>query len=119
MKASDRDEIIAGVLQKQLDELRYEKDRDWFDALNEAVKLSCPTDGEIDSLGEVKATRDLLEHCAGIANDIYVRKFGNKARFAAGDLIELDGNYHLASWQLVKKVVADLTATAIVKLTAP
>ena len=117
MKAGDRDEIIAGVLRKQLNELKYENVRDWFDALNKTVKLNCPTADEIDSIAEVKATRDLLEHNGGIANETYIRKAGTKARYAAGEQIEIDDDYHLASWQLVKKVVADLTDAATAKLT--
>ncbi len=117
LKANDRDEIIAGVLRKQLNELKYENVRDWFDALNKTVKLNCPTADEIDSLAEMKATRDLLEHNGGIANETYIRKAGTKARYAAGEQIEIDGDYHVASWQLVKKVVADLADTATAKLT--
>ena len=117
LKAGDRDEIIAGVLRKQLNELKYENVRDWFDALNKTVKLNCPTADEIDSIAEVKATRDLLEHNGGIANETYIRKAGTKARYAAGEQIEIDDDYHLASWQLVKKVVADLTDAATAKLT--
>lgn len=78
LKAVDRDEIIAGVLSKQLNELKYEAVRGWFDTLNKAVKLGCPTDDEADALAEVKATRDILEHNAGIVNDIYVRKAGRR-----------------------------------------
>jgi hypothetical protein len=116
LRARDRDEIIAGVLLKQLDELKYENVRGWFDALNRAVKLGCPTDQEADALAEVKAVRDVLEHNAGVVNDIYVRKAGAKARYAAGDRVEIDGGYHLESWRLIKKVVADLTAAAATKL---
>jgi hypothetical protein len=119
LKARDREEIISTVLLKQLNELRYEKVRDWFDALNKSVKLGCPTEDETDSLAEVKATRDILEHNGGVVNDIYVRKAGRKTRYSVGDHAEIDDIYHLASWQLIKKVVADLTAVAIAKMTKP
>jgi hypothetical protein len=118
LKARDRAEIIAGVLAKQLNEVKYENVREWFAALNKSVKLGCPTDDEIDALAELKATRDILEHNAGIVNDTYGRKVGKKARFAAGELIEIDDNYHLACWQLLRKLVADLTTAAGEKLTA-
>ena len=116
LKARDRDEVIAGVLLKQLNELKYENVRAWFDALDGAVKLDCPAADEIDALAEIKATRDILEHNGGVVNDIYVRKAGKKARYVAGDQVEIDDNYHLASWQLLKKLVADLTAAATARL---
>jgi hypothetical protein len=72
------------------------------------VKINCPTDDEVESLAEVKATRDILEHNAGVVNDVYVRKAGKKARYSVGVRIDIDDAYHLESWRLIKKVVADL-----------
>ena len=67
----------------------------------------------------MKATRDILEHNAGVVNDIYIRKAGNRTRYAVGDLVEIDDSYHFASWRLIKKVAADLTAAAIAKFATP
>ncbi len=47
------------------------------------------------------------------------RKAGKKARYAAGDHVEVDDTYHLGSWRLLKKLVADLTASAAARLTKP
>jgi hypothetical protein len=68
------------------------------------------------SLAEIKATRDILEHNAGVVNDIYLRKAGKKARYANGDHVEIDDTYHLGSLRLLKKVVADLTAAGVARL---
>jgi hypothetical protein len=80
LKAASRDEIVSGVIRKQLNELKYEQPREWFAAVNKAVKLDCPTENEIDALAEIKAARDILEHNAGVVNEIYRRKAGGKAR---------------------------------------
>jgi hypothetical protein len=117
LKAGDRDEIISGVILKQLNELKYEQLREWFVALNRAVKLDCPTDDEVAALAEVKAARDVLEHNAGVVNEVYIRKAGKNARYPAGEKVEIDENYHRESWRLIKKVVADVTAAAVAKLT--
>jgi hypothetical protein len=119
LEAKDRDEIIAAVILKQLNEVKYEKVRDWFGALNKAIELGCPADEEIAALAEAKASRAILEHNLGIANDVYVRKAGKKARAAAGEPIEIDDTYHLESWRLLKKVIADLTAAGAAKLGTP
>src|SRR5262245_15323876 len=116
LNARDREEIISGVILKQLNDLKYEQLREWFTALNKAVKLGCPTKDEIDRLAEIKATRDVLEHNAGVVNETYVRKAGRKARYAPGDHVEVDDTYHLESWQLMKKVVADIAAASVSKL---
>ncbi len=116
LKAASRDEIVSSVIVRQLNELKYEHLREWFAAINKAVKLDCPTDDEIDALSEIKAARDILEHNDGIVNAIYRRKAGKRARFEIGEPIELDDSYHLESWTLIKKVVHDVTAAAIGRL---
>jgi hypothetical protein len=116
LKAGDRDEIISGMILKQLNELKYDTLREWFVAVEKAVNLGCPTADEIDTLAEVKAARDILEHNAGVVNEIYLRKTAKKARHAIGDHIEIDDTYHLESWRLIKKVVTDVTNAAISKL---
>ena len=119
LKAADREDIISGVTLKRLNDLRYENLREWFVTLNRAVQLDCPSEDEIDALAEVKAARDILEHNAGVVNEVYLRKAGKKARYTAGEHVEIDDSYHLASWQLIKKVVAEDTAAAIAKLAKP
>ena len=115
LRAKDRDEIIFEVVAKQLNELKYEKLRDWFDFMNKAMKLPCPSEDEIDALAEVKASRDIIEHNAGVVNEVYLRKAGKKARFAVGDRVVIDESYHNESWRLMKKVINDLTAAALAK----
>lgn len=116
LKARDRDEVISGMILMQLNELKYSTLREWFMAVQRAVNLSCPTADEIDTLAEVKATRDILEHNSGVVNEIYRRKAGTKARYAVDDHIEIDDTYHLESCRLIKKVVTDVTNAAIAKL---
>jgi hypothetical protein len=119
LQARDRDEIISEVIVKYLNELKYEKVHAWFEALNKAIKLDCPSEDEIDSLAEVKATRDILEHNAGVVNETYLRKAGKKARHAAGETVVIDDTYHLASWTLIKKIVTDTSTAAPSRLSTP
>ncbi|MGH7173535.1 MAG: hypothetical protein ACRELG_24910 [Gemmataceae bacterium] len=116
LRAASRDEIVSGAIRRQLNELRYEHLREWFATVNKAVKLDCPAEEEIDALAEIKAARDILEHNAGVANEIYRRKAGKRARYEVGDHVELEDAYHLESWRLIKKVVQDVTSAAIGRL---
>ncbi len=116
LQAASRDEIISGVILRQLNELKYEHLHKWFAAVNKAVKLDCPTEDEIDTLAEIKAARDILEHNAGVVNEIYLRKAGKKTRYGVGDHVEIEDIYHLESWRLIKKVVRDITSAAIGRL---
>jgi hypothetical protein len=116
LRAANRDEVVSGVILKHLNELKYDQLREWFAAINKAVKLDCPTEDEIEALAEIKATRDLLEHNAGVVNEIYRRKAGKKARYEVGDHVGIEDAYHLQSWRLIKNVVRDLTSAAAGRL---
>lgn len=119
LNAADRDAVILAVVDRELNELKYEKLKDWFDYLNKAVRIDCPTAEEIEVLAEIKATRDILEHNAGIANDVYVTKAGRLARYRPGQHVELPDPYHRASWQTVRKVVDDVANAAVARLAPP
>ena len=49
------------------------------------MSWNAPTEDEIDALAEIKAARDILEHNAGVVNEIYRRKAGKRARYEVGD----------------------------------
>ncbi|MHB1556945.1 MAG: hypothetical protein ACYC61_05650 [Isosphaeraceae bacterium] len=116
IRAATRDEVISGVVLKQLNELKYESMREWFVAMNRALRRDCPGEDEVDALTEIKATRDILEHNAGVVNETYRRKAGKMARHEVGQQVELDDTYHLQSWRLIKKVVSDISSAAIGRL---
>jgi hypothetical protein len=115
LRSADKDEVLSGIILKQLNEIRYEQIRAWFVTLNKSLKLDCPSDKEIDTLAEIKAARDIIEHNSGIVNATYLRKAKAKARFAVGDLLELDDDYHFDSWSLCRKIVVDICAAGISK----
>jgi len=119
LRAADREEIISDVIGRQLNDLRYGSVRDWFAAMNKCVALASPSDDEIDALAEVKATRDVLEHNDGIVNAVYLRKAGRLARHPAGDHVELDDDYHLASWRLLDGIAAGLANASAKKVRDP
>lgn len=53
---------------------------------------------------ELKATRDLLVHNVGIANDHYINKAGPKARAKIGEKVVVDREYFDSSVALVKRI---------------
>jgi hypothetical protein len=79
------------------------------------VKLGCPTQDEIDRIGEAKASRDILAHNRGLANQIYLLKAGKFARFADGQKLDIPEHYHRETWELIRKVIADVFGAAAAK----
>jgi hypothetical protein len=116
LDAPDKDAITLEVVNKELNEVLYERPTGWFAYLNEKVKLGCPTEDEVERIAEAKASRDVLVHNRGIAGKSYVSKAGNLARYQEGERIEISEDYHRETWELLRKVVADISDAAIAKL---
>jgi acetylglutamate kinase len=77
--------------------------------------LGCPVAAEVEQLAEAKAARDILVHGRGVVSETYVEKAGTRARFKAGDRIDIPENYHRETWELLRKIVNDLSAAIISK----
>jgi hypothetical protein len=116
LNAPDKIAIILTVVDKELNELKYERLADWFAYLDRLTNLGCPTKVEIENLAEIKASRDILVHNNGIANATYVSKAGILARKKDGEKLDIPDQYHRESWEVINKVVRDVSAAAIGKV---
>ena len=116
LDAPDKDAIALLVVNKELNEVLYERPAGWFAYLEEKVKLGCPTVDEIDRIAEVKASRDVLVHNRGIAGKAYESKAGKLARFTDRQRIDIPERYHREAWELIRKVVTDVSNAAMAKV---
>jgi hypothetical protein len=116
LSAADRAALVLLIADRELNELKYDRPKAWFDYMNRIIRLGCPTDDEIDLIAEMKAARDLLIHNSGIVNKIYLDKAGTKARYAAGEKVVIDRHYFDDCWLLAMKVVDDVANTAKYRL---
>jgi hypothetical protein len=89
LKAPDKAAIVLAVVDRELNELKYECVADWFAHLERLANLGCPATEEIEKLAEIKASRDILVHNNGVANAIYVGKAGRRARYQDGVNLEI------------------------------
>jgi hypothetical protein len=115
-EAADKDAVTALVVGKELNEVLYERPKEWFAYLEERAKLGCPTPDEIDRLAEAKASRDVLAHNRGVATRTYEAKAGRLARHRDGERIDISERYHREVWELLCKLVADVANAAVAKL---
>ena len=115
LETADTDGVTQLVINRELIALSYERPADWFKYLDEKVKLGCPTKDEIGRIAEAKASRDLLVHNRGVANKAYESKAGSLARYKDSQRIDIPEHYHRETWELLRKVVTDVSAAAIAK----
>ncbi|HET6880280.1 MAG TPA: hypothetical protein VFI31_09000 [Pirellulales bacterium] len=113
--AADLDEVKLAIVNRELNEIKYRNVRDWFAEMGQVVKLGCPTDDEIERLAEIKASRDVLVRNRGVANAIYEEKSAGRKRFSTGQKLEIPETYHRESWELIRKVVGDVSTAALGK----
>jgi hypothetical protein len=104
----DKPAIIDALIEKELRDVFYDRPSNWFGYLNNLVSLGAPTQKDVESFSEIKATRDILVHGQGIANAYYVDKSGKAARVRLGEPINVPEPYHQQSWTLICKLVRDI-----------
>ncbi len=112
---SDAHAITEHIVSKELYEVLYDRPAGWFAYLESKANLGSPTPGEIGRIAEAKASRDVLSHNRGIANKIYESKSGTLSRFRDGEQINIPENYHRETWDLIRKIVSDVSNAAIAK----
>jgi hypothetical protein len=112
LSAADRGALVLLIAERELNELKYNRPRAWFDYMSKIIKLGCPTEEEIERIAEMKAARDLLIHNSGIVNKTYLEKAGATGRYAIGDPVVIDRPYFNDCWVLAKKLVDDVAVAA-------
>jgi hypothetical protein len=113
--APDKATVLEFVIDRKVQGLLYKKPADWFRLIEEKLQLGSPTSEEVGQLAEAKALRDVLIHNSGVANEVYVAKAGDRARFAVGEKVDISDPYHREVWSLLRRIVADLSAAMIKK----
>jgi hypothetical protein len=115
LDAPDKDAITSLVVDREANEVLYDRPAGWFKYLEKRVKLGCPTADEIDRIAEAKASRDVLVHNRGVASKTYELKAGRLTRFRDGQRIDIPEHYHRDTWELIHKVITDVSNAAIAK----
>jgi hypothetical protein len=77
----------------------------WRDNLRRAKKIA--------RIAEAKASRDVLVHSRGVAGKTCEAKAGSLARCKEGQRIDIPGHYHREAWELLRKVVSDISNAVI------
>jgi hypothetical protein len=107
------------VAERVVRDLAYKRPDEWFRFLDRRVGLRCPDQARRAALIEMKAARDVLEHHRGVVGREYVDKAGAAARFAEGDLVQIEEPYLLDRFGLLRAVIEEMTAAALEKASGP
>lgn len=115
LEAGDVPTLLSQKIDHELAEVTYKSPRKVFEYVERRTGVPVPAAADLDRLAEAKATRDVLVHTSGVADEGYVAKAGALARAAAGERIEIPKPYHRGVWELVLRLTDDLAAAAAAK----
>lgn len=116
LDAGDLPAVVARLVDHEIAEVTYKSPRKVFEYVERRIGVTPPPAVELDRLAEAKATRDVLVHNRGVADAGYLTKAGTLARYAAGQPIDVPKPYHRGVWELLKKLVADVSDAVIAKV---
>jgi hypothetical protein len=116
VEASDKDSVLRVAVEKEVNDVLYDRPAEWFQYTKKLVNISVPTAAEIDRIAEAKTTRDVLIHNRGIVGRVYLDKAGTLARYAVGQRLDIPSDYHRNTWELLCKIVTDVADAAAAKV---
>lgn len=95
--------------QKLLD-LAYGKFDRFIGNFTDTLELTREIDSElVETINEIKCTRDCLIHSEGKSSELYFSKVGNKARVRRNnELLKIDNEYYSKSVDNIKKFISDI-----------
>lgn len=102
-----RDEIIDDRIKQRLHRVLHAKPIDYLSYLCAILRLKID-DETVAKFSEAKATRDVIVHADGRANEIYVEKAGPLARAADGQRLDVGQSYFDASVAAMKRLIGEI-----------
>jgi hypothetical protein len=104
--------ILGGLIERTVRDLTYERPEKSFRSIDSRVSLGCPDASQRAKLCEMRAARDCLEHNRGVINRDYLDKAGSAARYAEGELVQIDEPYLMACFTLLRDVIVAMVGAA-------
>lgn len=102
-----RDEIVDERIRQRLRRVLHARPTDYLQFLGVILQLRIE-DGTVETFSEAKATRDVIVHANGYANEIYVEKAGRLARVTEGRLPDAGQPYFDACVASMKRLIAEV-----------
>ena len=112
----DKEQIIAAKIKAKLSAISYQSPREQLAYLERVAGVKTSS-VRFKHYCEIKATRDILVHNAGIIDEKYITKSGDKARGKVGELIHVDEAYFNESVTWIKRIANSIQVVAIKTVT--
>ncbi|HAS7003465.1 TPA: hypothetical protein I7290_24455 [Vibrio parahaemolyticus] len=91
--AGNYENVITELIHNELNKAAYGSVHKWMKQVSQYLKYQIISHSDLETLAEMKATRNLLVHAEGICNKIYVEASSGSARFKLGERVSIDYGY--------------------------
>jgi hypothetical protein len=99
LQSKSIEEIHSSIADAVLNELAYKSPQEFAKEIEPLLTVDLLQSPAYHRYIEIKATRDIIVHNRGLANDIYVRKAGSHSRAVSGQLLTIDNQYFLECYE--------------------
>ena len=100
-----RDAAVGRAAEERVLTLMHGPPARWFAFLRQLTGRDAVGGDQAAAFAEAKAGRDVLEHNGGMANRLYLDKSGPAARYADGERMTVDEDYHAATLGLIRRLI--------------
>ena len=114
LTSSNKDDIVLRVIDLHLNSLFYAKPSEYFAYIENTLDIKIPEAAKANYI-EAKATRDIIVHNSGVANETYAQKAAKKARAKPGEALAFDEEYPKAVIGTMKLVVSAIHNACVKK----
>lgn len=109
-----RDEILEELIRSRVGGALYAKPAEYLSYVASILEVEVPAD-PAEAFIEVKATRDIVVHGDGRANERYIEKAGQRARVALGEALLIDHAYFDSAIATMKSLIFQLNEKVVAK----
>lgn len=114
LASDNKEQIVSRVMDVHLNSLFYAKPLEYFAYIENMLSIQISEEAKENYI-EIKATRDIIVHNAGIANDTYAEKAGNKSRAKSQQPLIFNEEYFKSAIGTMKQVVISIYDACVKK----
>ncbi|MFH1636232.1 MAG: hypothetical protein ABIG63_19765, partial [Chloroflexota bacterium] len=92
LQSDNLENVLTEVIRRRISAVSYASPKAYLEYLNNVAGIKTSDPAFLNYL-EIKAARDVIVHNAGIINDVYIQKAGDKSRGNIGDRLVIDSDY--------------------------
>jgi hypothetical protein len=109
LRATSIEDVIEEVIKHRLLAVSYAKPREYLKYVERVAQIDTSLDAFEEYL-EIKATRDIIIHNAGVANETYLEKAGDRKRADDGQRLSVDAVYFEGAISTLKRCTSAISA---------